>query len=433
MTLKLLHTIGHKQNILRVLTTVVISFLLLSPDQNSAAQSQDEWPCFHGPDRTNKSGETGLLQRWPSGGPRLLLTFEGLGEGYSSVSIADGLLYTAGSVNKQPFVYAFDLKGKLVWKKPVGKAWTTTASWASSYTGPRSTPTYDNGVVYFLGEMGRLAAFEAKTGKEIWQRDLREEFNAPVPEYGYAESVMIDGNNLYVRPAGKKGHQICLDKKTGKLIWANTRIPGIEGYTSPVTGMIGSYKQVTGASAVSYYGVDTKTGNFLWKVDVINQQDCNISDAVLFKDYVFISSGYALGSMLYKLNVSGNEIKPEKIWESKLMDNHHGGVILHNGYVYGSGSRGSRGWHCLDVMTGKLMWKATNDEGCITYADGMLYTLEQRGTMRLVKASPEKYEVAGEFKVPSGGTGMYWAHPVVCGKRLYIRHADKLFVYDVSR
>ncbi len=414
-------------------TAIVICILLITSNNNATAQSTDEWPCFHGPDRTNKSPETGLAQKWPSGGPRLLITMEGLGEGYSSVSIADGMLYTAGSVNRQPFVYAYDLKGKLIWKKPVGKAWTTTASWASSYTGPRSTPTFDNGVIYFLGELGRLIAFETKTGKEIWQRDLMEEFSAPVPEYGYAESVMIDGNNLYVRPAGKKGHQICLDKKTGKLIWANNQIPGVEGYTSAVTGEIGGYKQVTGASAVCYYGLDVKTGQLLWTVDVINQQECNIGDAVLFRDYVFISSGYAKGSMLYKLNISGKEIKPEKIWESKLMDNHHGGVILHNGYVYGSGSRGSRGWHCLDVMTGKQMWKVTNDEGCITYADGMLYTLDQRGTMKLVRAIPDKYEVTGEFKVPSGGTGMHWAHPVICGKKLYIRHADKIFVYDVSR
>lgn len=158
---------GHKQNILRLSKVVVISVLLLIADQNLSAQSQDDWSCFHGSDRTNKSRETGLLQSWPSGGPRLHLIFEGLGEGYSSVSIADGLLYTAGSVNKQPYVYAFDLKGKLVWKKPVGKAWTTTASWASSYTGTRCTPTYDKDVVYFLGEMGRLVAFEAKTGNII--------------------------------------------------------------------------------------------------------------------------------------------------------------------------------------------------------------------------------------------------------------------------
>jgi hypothetical protein len=355
----------------------------------------------------------------------------GLGEGFSSVSIADGLLFTAGLENDESCIFTFDLNGKLIWKKVVGRKWTTTASWASSYIGPRSTPTYDNGIVYFLGEMGLLSAFEAKTGEVLWQADLPRLYDAKPTEYGYAESVMIDGNNLYVRPAGKKGHQVCLDKRTGKQIWANVQIPGVEGYTSPVLIDFGGYRQVTGASAICYYGVDSKTGRLLWKADVVNQQECNISDACFHNGHVFISSGYGLGSMLFRLTRPEKEIKAEKIWESKLMDNHHGGVIFHNGYVYGSGSR-SRGWYCLEFMTGSQKWRATNDEGCLTFADGMLYTLEQRGTMRLVKATPDKYEVTGEFRVPSGGTGMYWAHPVICDKRLYIRHADKIFVYDVG-
>jgi outer membrane protein assembly factor BamB len=398
----------------------------------TAVQAPNEWPCFHGIDRTNKSPETGLARQWPEKGPKLLLTISGLGEGYSSVSIGGGLIYTAGLVDGQPWVFAFDLQGKLVWKKPNGKTWsTTTATWASSYTGPRSTPTYNNGVVYYLGEMGRLAAFDSKTGREIWFRDMLEEFDAPVPEYGYTESVLIDGDKLYVRPTGKKGHQVCLDKNTGKIIWTNIQIPGNEGYTSAVMLDFGGYRQVIGGSAICYYGVDIKTGKLLWKVDVRNENECNISDAIVFKDYVFISSGYGLGSMLFRLNVSGKEIIPEKIWESSLMDNQFGGVILHDGFLYGSGNR-AKGWYCLDFLTGKQRWRTIADEGSITYADGMLYILEQRGTMKLVRATPDKYEATGTFKVPSGGTGMYWAHPVVCGKRLYIRHTDKIFIYDIS-
>jgi outer membrane protein assembly factor BamB len=415
-----------------ILTFLIVSILFLYTGCSATAQTTNEWPCFHGPDRINKSTETGLLQRWPAGGPKLILTIEGLGEGFSSVSVADGLIYTAGMVNNTPLVFSFDLNGKLIWKKPAGKKWTTTASWASSYVGPRSTPTYDNGIIYFLGEMGLLTAFEAKTGREIWHVDLPVEYDARPTEYGYSESVLIDGNNLYVRPVGKKGHQVCLDKRTGKLVWANTQIPGVEGYTSPVVSEIGGYRQVTGASAICYYGVDTKTGKLLWKVDVVNRQECNVSDAVIHNDHVFISSGYGLGSMVFKLNVSGNEIKPGKVWESSLMDNHHGGVIFHDGYVYGSGSR-ARGWYCLDFMTGAQKWRATSDEGSITFAEGMLYAMDQRGTMKLLRATPEKYDVYGEFRVPSGGTGSYWAHPVICGKKLYIRHADKIFVYDISR
>jgi outer membrane protein assembly factor BamB len=397
---------------------------------NAAAQKTSEWPCFHGPDRTNKSTETGMIKEWPKDGPELLWTVSGLGEGYSSVSVGGGLLYTAGLYNAQTYVFCFDLDGKPVWKKPNGKTWTTTLSYASSYTGSRSTPTYDNGVLYHLGERGRLTAFNAKTGDEIWHRELVPDFEVEPPEYGYSESVLIDGDNLFVRPFGKKGFQVCLNKRNGELIWANTEIPGTPGYNSMVIDEFGGYRQIIGSSSNCFYSVDTRTGKLLWKVDVVNQRELNLTDAIVYNEYVFISSGYGKGSMLVKLKASGKAIIPETVWESTLMDNHHGGVILHNAYLYGSGSN-SRGWFCLDFLTGKQIWK-TDGKGSVTYADGMLYMLDERGTMKLVRATPDKYELSGEFKVPKGGEGMYWAHPVVSGGRLLIRHADKLYAYDIS-
>jgi outer membrane protein assembly factor BamB len=397
---------------------------------NAEAQKTSEWTCFHGPDRTNKSTETGMIKVWPKDGPKLLWTVSGLGEGYSTVSFGGGLLYTAGLYNDQTYVFCFNPDGKPVWKKPNGKTWTTTLSWAISYTGARSTPTYDNGVLYHLGERGRLAAFDSKTGEEIWSRELAQEFEVELPEYGYSESVLIDGDNLSIRPVGKKGYQVCLNKLNGKLIWANTEIPGTAGYSSFIIKEFGGYRQIIGSSSNCYYGVDTRTGKLLWKVDFANQRELNLTDAISYNEYVFLSSGYGKGSMLVKLKVSGKAIVPETVWQSSLMDNHHGGVILHNGYLYGSGTD-SRGWFCLDFLTGKQIWKS-DGKGSLTYADGMLYMLDERGTMKLVRAVPDKYEISGEFKVPKGGEGMYWAHPVVYGGRLYIRHADKLFAYNIS-
>jgi outer membrane protein assembly factor BamB len=419
------HTI--KAVILRSFFTICFLALSLS---NTVAQNANEWPCFHGSDRTNKSAETKLLKEWPENGPVLLWTVSGLGDGYSSISVGGGLLYTAGKYDNQTYVFCYDLNGNLIWKRPNGKAWTTTLSWATSYTGSRSTPTYDNGTLYQLSESGRLTAFEAKTGKEIWSRELTKDFDGETPEYGYSESVLIDGDNLYVKPAGKKGYQVCLNKRTGETIWANTGIPGTLGYNSMVIKEYGGTRQIVGASSNCFYGVDTRTGKLLWKVDFENQRELNLTDAICYKEYVFITSGYGKGSMLIKLKSSGKEIVAETVWQSELMDNHHGGVILHNGYLYGSG-RNSRGWFCLDFLTGKKIWN-TDGKGSITYADGMLYMLDERGTMKLVKANPEKYEKAGEFKVPKGGESMYWAHPVVCGGRLYIRHADKLYSYNIS-
>lgn len=407
----------------------VCIFIILSGCTGSA-QKNNEWPSFHGSDRTNKSKETGFLKEWPVNGPELLWTISGLGDGYSSVSVADGFIFTAGMSDNQAYVFSFDLNGKLVWKKPAGSAWSTSASHAATYTGARSTPTYYDGVIYYLGEIGRLTAINAKTGNELWFREILEEFDAPVPEYGYAESVLADGDNLYVRPAGKKGFQVSLNRHNGKTIWVNTEIPGVEGYSSMVIMEFGGYRQIIGSSSICYYGVDTRSGKKLWEIDFENQRGLNITDVVVQDEYVFVTSGYGKGSMLIRLKTSGKVIIPEIVWQATVMDNHHGGVILHMGHLYGSGSN-SRGWYCLDFLTGKEIWKAAG-KGSITYSDEMLYTLDERGIMKLVKAIPDKYELCGEFKVPRGGESMYWAHPVVCGGRLYIRHGDKLFAYDIS-
>lgn len=394
------------------------------------AQPKGEWPCFHGVDRTNKSKETGLQKKWPENGPERLWTVSGLGKGYSSISIAGGYLYTAGMIEKQTYVFAFDLSGKQVWKKPNGTSWETTMSYARAYTGSRSTPTYNDGIVYHLSDLGRLAALNSQTGNEIWVLELRQDFDAEIPEYGYSESVFIEGERLYCNPAGNKGFMICLNKKSGDLIWANTEIPGTVGFSSPVIGEFAGFRQLINLSSNCVYGVDTKTGTLLWSVEYENQRSNNCPDPIFHDGYVFASSGYGKGSTLIKLTSSGNTIIPETVWQTELMDNLHGGVILHDGYLYGSGHN-KRGWFCLDFKTGKQMWKERG-MGTLIYADGMFYCLEERGMMKLVKATPEKHEVVSSFQVPNGGEGMHWPHPVVCGGRLYVRHADKLFAYDIK-
>ena len=315
-------------------------------------QEQSEWPCFHGSDYRNKSTETGLLSSWPDEGSELLYTISGLGEGYASISIADGLLYTSGSIDEQTFVFAYDLDGNLVWKKSNGTAWDVEVYWAKGYDGSRSTPTYDDGVVYHLSEASRLSAYNAKTGEEIWSRNLMKDFAAEMPDYGFTESVRIDGDKLFVRPAGRKGFQVCLNKTNGKTIWMNNEIPGTYAYNSGVISDFGGYRQLIGASSLCYYGVDTETGKMIWKVDFENQYEVNCTDAVVVDDYVFLSSGEGGGSVLVKLVVSNGKIQAEKVWETDLMDSYHGGVIFHKGYLYGSGDR-SRGWFSLNMKTGE--------------------------------------------------------------------------------
>ncbi len=408
------------------LSAVIIALLV---SQSGPGGQKHEWPSFHGPNRDNKSTETGLLKQWPQDGPKLLWTARGLGKGYSSVTIAGGNIYTAGMIDKQTHVFAFDMDGKGKWRRPNGQSWDTTLQYALSYTGARGTPTYDEGRVYHLGELGRLAVFDAASGKEIWALDLFKKFGATTPKYGLAESVLIDGDKLICRPYGTKGQMVCLEKKTGKVVWTNTQIEGTAAYCSSVIAEFGGFRQILSTSSKAVFGVDAKTGKLLWSVAHGNYRDNNVTDPIFHKGYVFASSGYGKGSIVVRLKPVKGGIEAEKVWSSKLMDNHHGGVLLLDGHLYGSGHM-SKGWFCLDLLTGKQAWNAKG-KGSLTYARGMMYCLDERGTMALVKPTPRGFQIVSSFRVPKGGAGLYWAHPVVCGGRLYIRHADRLFAYDI--
>ena len=135
--------------------------------------------------------------------------------------------------------------------------------------------------------------------------------------------------------------------------------------------------------------------------------------------------------MLQPQRQANGEFSVKEVWKSDLLDNHHGGVLLVNGHLYGAGHE-SRGWFCLDFKMGRNLWQAPG-KGSLTYADDRLYCLDEKGTMNLVKATDDKWEAAGSFRLPRGGKGLYWAHPVVCGGRLYVRHSDQLFAYDIEK
>lgn len=405
-------------------------FSLLFTFQFILAQSPCNWPCYHGPERTNKSADTDLPAKWPEAGPPLLWKTEGLGKGYSTVSFDNGRIFTSGMIDSLTYVIALDMEGHMVWKVPNGISWQTELPWARTYDGARSTPTCDSGWVYHLGELGRLVALDQQTGEEKWSEELRERFGAEIPEYGYAESVLIEGNRLFCCPAGKDGFVVCLDKKDGSLIWENHQIPGSVGFSSLIRYDMDGIPMLTGLSSNCIFSVDAETGRLLWTYPFENSRSNNIPDPIYEGGKLFATSGYGKGSILLNISVKGENVNVRAIWQNEFLDNLLGGVILHKGFLYGSGDR-SRGWFCIDFKTGNPLWKS-GGKGSITYADGMLYCLDERGIMTLVHASPTAYYTAGSFHVPEGGSGMYWAHPVVCNHKLYIRHDDTLFVYDLD-
>jgi len=408
-----------------LITGLVVTITLLGGEEA-------EWPCYHGPQRDKRSAETGLLKTWPKDGPELVWTASGLGHGYSSVSVAGGRLFTAGMIEKETFVTALDRDGKVLWRRPNGESWQASKRqrWAVPYAGSRGTPTVAGDTVFHLSELGRLTAFDARSGQERWRRNLLEAFEAKRPKYGFSESVLIREGRLFCCPGGQKGHAVALDKQNGKTLWAKTDIADPIGYSSFVVADIAGVEQLISLSAARVFAVRADTGQLLWEYGFANARNNNATDVVVHGGLVYASSGYGKGSVLLRpQRQADGRFTVAPVWSSDLLDNHHGGVVLVDGHLYGAGHR-ARGWFCLELKSGDKRWQAPG-KGALTYADGHLYCLDEKGLMSLVRATPKKWDVVSSFTVPRGGEGAYWAHPVVCGGRLYVRHSDRLYAYQV--
>jgi outer membrane protein assembly factor BamB len=407
-----------------------------APDQaaapSDAAASQAEapcWPRFHGPGGDNISTDAGLLKEWPDDGPELLWTAKGIGEGYSGITTADGRIYTDGNLDGRTTITALNLDGSVAWQAQNGAAWT------GEYEGTRGTPTIDGPRLYHLSPVGRLACLETATGKEVWARNVLDEFAAKNIKWALAESVLVDGDRVVCTPGGPQVSMVALDKTSGQTVWKAASTGNPAGYGSATLAECQGLRMIVNLDAKGVFGVSADTGELLWKWKHETSYDVNVLKPICHDGHVFISSGYGAGSELLKLTLSGGKVTVERAWASKELDNHHGGVILLDGYLYGAASNANAAkWICLDWQTGKMMYADKGvGKGSLTSADGLLYTLSEKRAVGLVEPTPDQHKLISRFQIPAGGKGNSWAHPVVIGGRLYIRHGDFLYAYDVRK
>jgi len=419
-----------------VRTLFAIGVLVLSAgvawcDGPSPSGPAPEWPQFHGPRRDNLSTETGLLRRWPDGGPPLVWKADGLGHGFSSATIADGRIYTAGNLDRQTVITALDLGGKRLWQVPNGPAYER------SYPGARSTPTFAAGKLYHLNGDGDVVCLDARSGRPIWTLNMPEKFGGRTTTWGLSGSLLVDGRNLICCPGGEKVAVVALDKDTGKAIWTCTGLGEKPGYGSPILVECGGLRQIVTMMAASAVGVAADTGRLLWRYPHKVAMDVNVATPIYRDGHLAIFGTWGRGATQLKLNVRGDACTVEEVWRTPELDNEHGGVVLVDGNLFGQadGNHRKRHWACLDWKTGKTMYSVeglpTQRSGSVTFAEGMIYAVSDLGEVALVPASPRSFEIASRFRLPTAGNDPAWAHPVVCGGRLYLRHKDTLYAYDV--
>ncbi len=280
-------------------------------------------------------------------------------------------------------------------------------------------------------------ASRRKSGKEVWGLNILKEFGAANLTWALAESVLIDGARVICCPGGPKTAMVALDKQTGKTIWASKSAGEKAGYATATIAEHQGLRIVLTMTEKAVIGVNADDGELLFRHPHETSYQVNATTPIFHDGTIFITSGYGSGSEMLKLKVEGKKASVERIWEAKQLDNQHGGMVLLDGYLFGSAhmAKGANRapWMCLEWKTGKVMYaaKGVGRMGSLTYADGMLYTLSEDRVMGLVEAKPADHKLVSKFELPKGGEGKSWAHPVVCAGRLYLRHGDVLFAYDV--
>lgn len=383
-----------------------------------------DWPQWRGPDRNGLSKETGLLSQWPRSGPTVAWSAAMLGAGYGSIAVQGDRVYVQGMRNNQSVVSVLNrADGKVVWVRVLGPAGNNDRG-----PGPRSTPTIDGDRVYALSEIGDLACLRAADGMVIWQRNILKEFKGENPGWLLSESPLIDGDHVIVTPGGRGAGVVALDKMSGKTVWVSKELSDGAGYSSPIVADVGGVRTIMTFTAEAGVGVRASDGKLMWRNSSASNGTANIATPVYSDGKVFFTSSYGAGGALLGLKASGNEVHAQEIYFTRDMRNHHGGVVLVNGYIYGYNDSILT---CLEFASGKMVWRDRSvGKGAVTYADGHLYILGEDNVVGLVEATPAGYREKGRFSIADQGLPS-WAHPVVSGGRLYIRNQGTLTSYDV--
>ena len=390
----------------------------------SAQSASTDWPQWRGQDRSGVSRETGLLREWPRSGPTLTWSASQLGAGYGSVSVAGARVFVQGMKNRQSVVTSLDrATGKPVWSIALGSAQENDRG-----SGPRSTPSVDGDRVYVLTENGDLVCLLVADGKVVWRRNIIKEFNGRNINWLISESPLVDGNRVIVSPGGRNAGMAALDKMTGMTLWVSKELSDEAGYASSVVADVQGVRTIMTLTGNAGIGVRASDGKLMWRYGNVANNTANITTPVYSNGKVFYTSAYGTGGALLGLKANGQDVSAQEIYFTRNMQNHHGGVVLVDGYLYGFNNSILT---CLEFDTGKVMWRDRSvGKGSVAYADGHLYILSEDNVVGLVDASPKGYRETGRFTISDQGWPA-WAHPVISGGQLLVRNQNMLASYDV--
>ena len=382
-----------------------------------------EWHQWLGPDRDGKSPESGLLATWPESGPEKVWQVESLGEGYSSLAFADGILFTQGVKDGKQYLIALDAEtGEIAWETEHGRPYSNRRG-----GGPRGTPTVDGDRVYALGGDGNLISADASTGAMIWERHLLKEYGARNINWGMSESPLIDGDRLVINAGGRGASIVALDKATGSELWKTQSDEA--GYSSGVAVEVDGVRQYVFFTGEAAVGVLATNGELLWRYQPVSNSTANAATPVIRDNLAFFSSSYGTGCALLRLESKGGSTTASEVYFNRDMRNHYSTSILIDDHLYGFSGRILT---AMEFETGEVAWRDRSvGKGQIIHADSRLYILSDDGVVGLVEPNPSEYREISRFAIGSRDYPT-WTLPVIADGTLYLRDQERLYAYSVK-
>ncbi|HSM46502.1 MAG TPA: PQQ-binding-like beta-propeller repeat protein [Draconibacterium sp.] len=388
---------------------------------------------WRGPNRDGIFHETRLLNVWPESGPEQILEVEKIGKGWSSPILVGDIIYTTGMIDTLDYLTAIDMQGNIKWQVPYG------LSWNKSFPDTRSTPTVEDDRIYVQSGTGRLSCFERETGKEIWAVEVDRDFECEYHIWGNSETPLIVDDKVICTPGGPKTSVVAFDKMTGKLVWQSQSLGGQRAYASATIFQHNEFRYILAVIGTDLIAVVPETGEIAWNYRYHNPEKWDPNGGLIwtntpvFKDNrIFLTMGYDYNAKMLQMAADGKSVS--EVFTDTIFDNHHHGVILTDGYLYGSNwTDNKRGkWVCMKWDTGEIIYENEWDtKGALIMADGMLYAYNEKGNVGLIKPTPEGFKPVSEFKITKGA-GPHWAHPFIANGKLLLRHGDVLMVYDIK-
>lgn len=391
----------------------------------------EDWPQFRGPARDGISRETGLLRQWPPGGPKVLWTVP-VGQGYAGAAIVAGRVYHNDYDEKtnEWGVYARSLAdGKEIWHF---KEYRVIRP---NHAITRTVPAVDGQYVFSLDPKLVLHCLDAKTGKQLWAKDLVEDYKTLIPPWYNGQNPLIEQDRIVIA-TGRDAIMVALDKATGEEIW-RTPNPGKLALThaSVMPAVLGGVKQYLYGTLNGPLGVSAADGTVLWEYPRRFNVAVAPSPIAVDAQRVFMTASYDAGSVMVRVQPDGGRFKVESVFDMKLNEwnSEVHTPIVYEGHMFAIGKKKRGLFTCL-TLDGKEVWTSDGEAafglGSFLLADGMFFVLEgSSGVLRLIEASTTGYKELASAQVLRGPD--VWGPMALSDGTLILRDLTRMVALDV--